>query len=212
MEKLKLKVCGMRQSKNILEVAKLEPNFMGFIFYEKSQRHAKDVLEVSIFDNLPLYIAKVGVFVDATKGYILHTSSKFSFDYLQLHGNETPEYCQDLKRYGFLLIKAFSVDNDFNFEKLRPYLPFVDYFLFDTKAALPGGNGTKFDWNILKNYTLQKPFLLSGGIETADLQAILHLKSTIPQLFAIDVNSKFEIEPGLKDIEKLNALCMAIAS
>lgn len=203
---MKLKICGMRQTANINEVVALQPDFMGFIFYEKSARHAALILDKNTFDNIPLTIAKVGVFVDASKNEILQVAENFHFDYLQLHGNETPEFCQDLKRYGFNIIKVFSIDNDFDFNVLLPFINDVDYFLFDTKATLPGGNGIKFDWDVLKNYTYKKQFLLSGGISNEDFDTIIALKNSISTLVGIDVNSKYEIEPGLKDVEKLKQL------
>lgn len=203
MNNIKFKVCGMRNAENIHQTSKIEPDFMGFIFYEKSKRNAENTLDANIFDEIPLSISKVGVFVNPTLDFILKINEKFHFDYLQLHGEETPEFCENLLKYGFNIIKAFSIDINFDFNTLLAYKSCVSYFLFDTKADFPGGNGIKFDWNILKNYQLDIPFFLSGGIDSSDISNIVELQKNISTLFAIDVNSKFEIEPGLKDVDKL---------
>lgn len=198
---VKLKICGMKFSENILETAQLQPDFMGFIFYEKSPRF---YLEEAIPE---INVQKVGVFVNASEGEIIEKIKKYDLNLVQLHGNESSDFCKNLKE-NFLvnkleveIIKAFSVDENFDFGALITYEENTDYFLFDTKGKLYGGNGTVFNWQILKNYTLKKPYFLSGGIGIFEINQLKTFLKTPESkyCFAIDVNSKFEIEPGLKD-------------
>lgn len=199
---VKLKICGMKFSENILETAQLEPDFMGFIFYEKSPRFYSEeaIPEINA-------VKKVGVFVNASEGEIIEKTIKYGLDLVQLHGNESSDFCKNLKviflenKLEVEIIKAFSVDENFDFESLETYEENTDYFLFDTKGKLYGGNGTVFNWQILKNYTLKKPYFLSGGIGISEINQLKTFLKTPESkyCFAIDVNSKFEIEPGLKD-------------
>lgn len=202
---MKLKICGMKY--NITEVATLQPDYLGFIFYHKSPRDFEGIIP-----ELPKGIKKVGVFVDAPIPKVLDKVNNYSLDVIQLHGNESAEYTKDLLR-GFIdsainqpkIIKVFSIKDKFDFSQLRPYKDLVDYFLFDTKGQLPGGNGYTFNWQILNNYPLSKPYFLSGGIGLDQLENIKKFKksSASKYCYAIDVNSKFEIKPGLKIIEEL---------
>jgi len=133
---------------------------------------------------------------------------KYDLQAIQLHGHESVEFCQDLKNKidnTIEIIKVFSVDDSFDFETLKPFETVCNYFLFDTKGKLPGGNGTTFDWKALENYPSSKPFFLSGGIGIEEIEAVKEITKTNLPLYAIDVNSKFEIEPGLKNIEKLDS-------
>lgn len=189
---MKLKICGMKGVDNIQEVAALQPDYLGFIFYEKSPRFFNGKLP-----ELPKSIQKVGVFVNATMNDILQKVKEYDLQVVQLHGNETPEVCEVLKIINVKVIKAFSVNENFDFEILAPYESVCDYFLFDTKGKKPGGNGTTFNWEILKNYPSKKRFFLSGGI---GLEEINKIKKLYLPIHALDVNSKFEIEPGLKNI------------
>ena len=194
----KIKICGMKYSENILEVSQLLPDYLGFIFYEKSSRFFDgEIPEIS------KSIKKVGVFVNATMEEIKFKIKKYDLDLIQLHGNETPEFCRNLKKESIEIIKVFSVDDDFDFQILEAYENVCDYFLFDTKGKLPGGNGITFNWQILEKYHSRKPFFLSGGIGLDEIEKIKNLNLPI---YAIDVNSKFEIEAGLKNIEKLKRL------
>ncbi|MDI1305310.1 MAG: phosphoribosylanthranilate isomerase [bacterium] len=200
---MKLKICGMKYPDNILEVGSLLPDYMGFIFWEKSARYFDGLIP-----NLPKSIKKVGVFVNETAEVILAKAIKYDLQAIQLHGQESVEFCLNLKNEldsEIELIKVFSVDDDFDFEVLKPFETLCDYFLFDTKGKLPGGNGTTFDWKVLEKYPSSKPFFLSGGIGIEELEAVKEISKTNLPLYAIDVNSKFEIEPGLKNIEKLNS-------
>ena len=205
---LKWKVCGMKFSGNIEQVALLQPDFMGFIFYPKSPRYVGD-LDPSSLQAFGHQIKKVGVFVNESAENMLKISKQFFLDYLQLHGNESLETCAKLQNEGGKVIKAFSVGNNFDFQVLNGYKPHVDAFLFDTKGEHYGGNGTAFDWSILNKYDNEKPFFLSGGI---GLENIANLQNmTELNIIAIDVNSRFELEPGLKDVEKLKDLKEKIA-
>ncbi|RZJ69730.1 phosphoribosylanthranilate isomerase [Flavobacterium sp.] len=188
---MKIKVCGMKDKANMTAVASLLPDFMGFIFWEKSARYFDGDLP-----NLSGSIKKVGVFVDASEAEIRAKIDRYDLDLIQLHGSESPAFCRELKSGTIEIIKAFSVDEDFDFGILDRYEASCDYFLFDTKGKNPGGNGLVFDWKLLANYAGQKPVLLSGGIAPDSVQALKNL--TFP-IYAIDINSKFEIEPGVKN-------------
>ena len=189
----KIKICGMKYSENILEVSQLLPDYLGFIFYEKSSRFFDgEIPEIS------KSIKKVGVFVNATLEEIKSKIKKYDLDLIQLHGNETPEFCSNLMQEGIKVIKVFSVDDDFDFQILETYENVCDYFLFDTKGKLHGGNGFTFNWQILEKYKSKKPLFLSGGI---GIEEIAKIKTLNLPIFAIDVNSKFEMEPGLKNVQ-----------
>jgi phosphoribosylanthranilate isomerase len=184
----------MKHPENILELAALQPDLMGFIFYEPSKRFMEN--KIPDLDNS---IQKVGVFVNQTIDGVVATALSHQLEVIQLHGEETPDYCSRLKEMNFTIIKVFSVDANFDFSILNAYQNACDYFLFDTKGALPGGNGVAFDWKILKKYSLNIPFFLSGGIGVEEIDTILQMN--IPHLYAIDCNSKLETAPGLKNIE-----------
>ncbi|MFX0557287.1 phosphoribosylanthranilate isomerase [Maribacter sp. CXY002] len=209
---MKLKVCGMNS--NILEVAAIKPNYLGFIFWEPSSRffHGK-------IPDIPDGIKRIGVFVDESIPKIVEAILHYDLNGVQLHGNESATYCKALKeviiehkisehqfdKVHFDIIKVFSIKDNFDFDKLALFEDVCDYFLFDTKGKLPGGNGYAFDWSVLKNYPSTKPYFLSGGIGLENTDELKHFL-TLPEskyCYAIDVNSKFEIEPGLKDIEKI---------
>lgn len=200
---LKVKVCGMRDAQNLEEVLDLSIDFVGFIFYEKSSRNVTDFPEEVVFNNNPLsrVINKVGVFVDADLQFVKDKVKIHQLDYVQLHGRESVFYCEALKKEGIKIIKAFSVDERFRFTNTDFYSFSCDYFLFDTKGKNPGGNGTMFNWDLLKNYDGETPFFLSGGIDVNSFEKIRALK--LDKLFAVDINSKFEIEPALKDVDML---------
>ncbi|TDT39597.1 phosphoribosylanthranilate isomerase [Maribacter spongiicola] len=202
---MKLKICGMKL--NTAEVAQLRPDYLGFIFWEPSSRFFEGEIP-----ELPHTINKVGVFVDAELDYVIDMVSKHQLNGLQLHGHETPEYCikiaAELKKLNQKvdIIKVFSIKGEFDFDVLKSYENVCNYFLFDTKGKLPGGNGYTFDWSVLKNYPSTKPYFLSGGIGLNNIDKINEFKKTPESkyCFAIDVNSSFEIKPGLKKIEELS--------
>ena len=190
---MKLKICGMKYPDNILEIGALLPDYMGFIFYEKSARYFDGEIP-----ELIKTIKKTGVFVNETIDNIIAKINKYDLQAVQLHGEESVAFCQELKDnidIQIEIIKVFSVGAAFDFEVLVPFEKVSDYFLFDTKGELPGGNGSTFDWKILENYKSEKPFFLSGGIGIDEISAIKNLNLPI---YAIDVNSKFETAPGLK--------------
>ena len=200
MDQVKIKVCGMRETENIRELLLLQPDYMGFIFYRKSKRFVGGILSPKLVAEFPVSCKKTGVFVNPFMEEIELALEKYHLDAIQLHGNETPSVCSFVKSLGVEVIKAFSVDTDFDFDQLKKYQDVCDYFLFDTKGDSYGGNGITFDWQILKNEAIQKPFFLSGGIDPENIKDIENIS---PFLYAIDVNSKFELSPGLKDIQLL---------
>ena len=194
MSGVKLKVCGMRSPDNIRGLCAVAPAYMGMIFWPGSTRYLSTAV---VRQQEPFQ--RVGVFVDAPIDDIRATIAQHQLDLLQLHGNETPESCLQLKSFR-PVIKAFSVGPSFDFDQLHAYEQACDYFLFDTKGPLPGGNGQGFDWTLLQGYPSKKPFFLSGGIGPNAIDAIRELlKSDLP-LHAIDVNSKFETAPAEKDL------------
>ena len=199
-----VKICGMKQPENILEIASLQPAYLGFIFAKKSPRYFEGTIP-----SLPKAIKKVGVFVEESIENILQTVEKHDLQAVQLHGNESVIFCQELKKQlptDIQIIKVFSVGTDFNFENLEAFEEYCDYFLLDTKDKFPGGNGTQFDWQILENYTSKKPFFLSGGIGVDDIKAIQQLRKMNLPLFAIDCNSKLEISAGIKNKQQCEEL------
>ena len=200
-QNIKLKVCGMRENENILELAKLLPDYMGFIFYGSSKRYAGEQLDAEVLASLPASIIKTGVFVNENTEIIKATAHRYGLKAVQLHGEETPAVCAELKAFGLQVIKVVHVAAEVGWKSLECYESVCDYFLFDTADASWGGTGRMFDWNILKNYPSSKPFFLSGGIgiEQLPIPEFVLEKS----LWAIDVNSRFEINPGLKDIERI---------
>lgn len=193
---MKWKVCGMREANNISEVAVLQPDYMGFIMWAGSKRHCSKPQHVAAG------ITKVGVFVDAAVGEIEDAIENHKLGAVQLHGNESPVLCRELQGKA-QVIKAFGVGEAFDFDTLLDYLPYCDFFLFDTKGPMPGGNGTTFDWSILEKYPFDLPFFISGGIGLAEIDKINELRNTDLPVYAIDINSKFETAPALKDAEQL---------
>lgn len=200
MKNIKVKVCGMKYPDNIQEIASLRPDFMGFIFYDKSKRFVGDNLYPSLLQTQE-GIKRVGVFVNASVGNVLITARKYSFEYVQLHGDENPEFCKKIWEAGLKVIKAFSIDDNFEFDSLHAYSGVCDYFLFDTKGENFGGNGKRFNWEILKKYNNTLPIFLSGGISEEDASEIMGIEGL--NLYAVDINSKFEIEPGLKEYNRV---------
>lgn len=206
---MKLKICGMRSAENIQAVAELSPDFMGFIFYEKSPRSVINALDKETLESLPKSIKKIGVFVNASYEEIKKQLAEYQLDGVQLHGSESPELCLQIKQEDIFVFKAFSVDEHFDFDTTTPYKNTVDYFLFDTKGKTGyGGHGVAFDWNILEQYDNEIPFLLAGGVGLENIDEVK--KRTHLNLLGIDVNSRFEIEPALKDVAKLKLLKEAI--
>lgn len=192
----------MRNAGNIRSIAALQPDYMGFIFYEKSMRFAGEDFTLPEISET---IKKVGVFVNEKREKILEMVQRHNLDAVQLHGEESPEFCMELEP-SVKIIKAFGLSREFDFSITESYEGYCDYFLFDTKTEGYGGSGKMFDWSLLNNYKGRTPFFLSGGIEAEQMPDIARLASRFSSLFAIDVNSKFEISPGIKDVEKLKKL------
>tara|TARA_B100001250_G_scaffold259479_1_gene223425 strand:- start:416 stop:1039 length:624 start_codon:yes stop_codon:yes gene_type:complete len=198
---MKIKICGLKFESNILDLSKLEPDYMGFIFWEKSKRHV-----TGHTPNLSqTKIKKTGVFVDADFEKIKKKIHNHKLKAVQLHGLESSEFCKKIKNCGVEIIKAFSIDENFNFDILENYESYCDYFLFDTKGESAGGNGISFDWQILRKYNYKKPFFLSGGIGIESVNAIKEVNNLNLPLFCIDINSKFELKPGEKNIELIKS-------
>jgi phosphoribosylanthranilate isomerase len=195
-----LKICGLKYPENIKAVANLKPDFMGFIFYPKSPRYAEP-LDSAVLNDLPATIKKIGVFVNEDLENILTIAYKYKLDGLQLHGTELVDMCRELKKLGYVVIKAFPIAEAYNFKVTKSYEGVCDFFLFDTKTDAYGGSGVKFNWQMLKEYTGDTPFLLSGGIAADDAEAIQKIEH--PKFAGIDLNSKFEVKPGLKNISLL---------
>lgn len=193
----------MKYLDNISEVSQLLPDYLGFIFYDKSARFFDGEIP-----NMPKSVKKVGVFVNASVAEINEKIKKYQLDVIQLHGDESVEFCKKLTQTKVEIIKVFSVNNYFDFAILKDFESVCDFFLFDTKGKLPGGNGTTFNWQILEHYNSAKPFFISGGIGIEEIETIMNSlywresKKNLP-IYAIDVNSKFEIKPGLKNIESV---------
>jgi len=205
---IKLKVCGMRQPENIRQVLQhIAPDYMGFIFYPKSSRY---VGPEPLFTQVafPAHTKKVGVFVKASAQQVVETAQQFGLDMAQLHGGESPETCQQVQQAGIPVIKVFSVEQHFDFAQLQPFESVAHYYLFDTKTTQYGGSGKTFNWGALQQYASTKPFFLSGGIETAHVSQLEALKA-LP-LHALDVNSRFETAPALKNVELLKSLHYAL--
>ncbi|WP_232771587.1 phosphoribosylanthranilate isomerase [Tenacibaculum sp. Bg11-29] len=203
----------MKYIENIQQVAALQPDYLGFIFYDRSKRNFEGIIP-----DLPKEIKKAGVFVNEIPEIVVSFVEEYGLNMIQLHGEETPEY---LDRLGTIfkesiaekhpkakykipeIIKTFGIKDDFDFNTLKPYEEFVDFFLFDTKGKERGGNGITFDWSVLKGYNSNKPFFLSGGIGMEEVNEIKELQKTDLPIYALDVNSKFETEAGLKSVKNI---------
>ena len=204
MNGLKLKVCGMKFAANIAAVASLQPDYLGFIFYDRSPRFISDV-SAELIKYIPSEIKTVGVFVDEDLEVVKKKVNLYQLKAVQLHGNESAGYCMALKSSfnGLEVIKAFGVDEDFDFAVLNNYAGVADYFLFDTKTKAHGGSGKTFNWTILDGYKLNTPYFLSGGIDLEHAAMIAEIQDQ--RLYAVDINSRFEVKPGVKDEERIKA-------
>ncbi len=204
MRDLKLKICGLRDTENVREVIGVSPDYTGFIFYSGSPRYAGEKLSDELLQLVPDSIKKVGVFVDEPLESVFHIAGMNRLDMIQLHGNENAEYCKDIKQQGYDIIKSIMIGDGFKYRNMEQYIGVIDFFLFDTKGMLYGGSGMAFDWQVLNDYPFRTPFFLSGGLSLENIEQVLNIQS--PHLAAVDVNSRFEISPGIKDVNKLIAL------
>lgn len=191
----------MREEVNLKELIGLNPDFVGFIFYNRSPRFVGENFKPI---ELPNDIKKVGVFVNESVEEVIRLAGKYKLDFVQLHSNESPAFCQKIKQTGLGILKSVAVGDKFDFEELKSYQKSVDYFLFDTQGKGYGGHGRAFDWKVLRAYDLNIPFFVAGGISNENVRELLDLDH--PQFVAIDVNSKYESSPGVKDIDKLKEL------
>lgn len=194
---LKIKVCGMREAENIQQLLSIPIDYMGFIFYDKSSRFVSSKLETFI----PTTIKKVGVFVNATKEDIVSKITDYDLQVIQLHGDESPAFCEEIKNLGIETFKAFGIGDDFEWQTISEYVGKVDYFLFDTKSKQYGGTGQTFNWQKLKDYPFETPYWLSGGISLENIVEAANFEDK--RLYGLDLNSKFEISPALKNISIL---------
>lgn len=200
---MKIKVCGMRENQNILALRELRPDYMGFIFFKGSKRF------VNSFDKalIPALegIKKTAVFVNAPMSQVQEVVTHFQFEAVQLHGQESPEYCAQLKENcGVELIKAFGIKDAVQWEEMSAYRASADYFLFDTFTESHGGSGKVFNWGVLKEYPFSTPYFLSGGLGVEQVQKAYSLKDD--RLYGVDLNSRFELEPGIKNIKLLETI------
>jgi phosphoribosylanthranilate isomerase len=204
--KLKIKVCGMREPSNIEAVAKLKVDYLGFIFYKKSNRFVGDDFKAPATPN---NTQRVGVFVNQPLRLIFGEIERNSLNAVQLHGDESPEVCSYIKAKGTSVIKVFSIGDDFDFAKTKPYQYTADYFLFDTKGAGYGGTGRTFDWSLLDKYSQPTPFFLSGGLSPENIARVSNIKN--PQLYGVDLNSGVEDRAGVKDEERVKKVIELIS-
>jgi phosphoribosylanthranilate isomerase len=202
LQKLRIKVCGMRDASNIKELIVLQPDYIGFIFYRQSSRYIGENFDQKISAMVPENIKKVGVFVNEIQENVLNMVRQYNLNFVQLHGNENVEYCRQLVNNKVRVIKSFSISDQTDLIKTSGYMDCCDFFLFDTKVIGYGGSGQKFNWSILNEYKGNKPFFLSGGIDENDVEKIKNINH--PFIYAVDINSRFESSPALKDIFKIN--------
>lgn len=197
INKVKIKICGMKLTQNINSISLLNPDFIGFIFYPDSPRDIGNPLHIETFTK----IKKVGVFVKNSIENILQKVQKYALDFVQLHGDESIEFCEQLYKNNVSIIKVFRINEDFSFSCIQKYINYSVYFLFETHCLEYGGSGRKFSWEKISEYSFETPFFLSGGIGTKDVESIK--KIIHPKFFGVDLNSKFEIEPGNKNRDEL---------
>lgn len=196
---MKIKVCGLRDAENIKAVAALDPDYIGLIRYDRSPRYVDD-LDGAELNSLPENIIKTGVFVNESAENIERLIAQYNLGAIQLHGHESADFAASFKNK-VVVLKAFGLDENFDFKQLEAYVDKVHFFLFDTKTTAHGGSGESFNWQVLNNYHLHTPFFLSGGLSLDNLGEINNLKH--PQFYGVDLNSRFETSPGMKNIEKL---------
>lgn len=195
---VQIKVCGI--NKHLVEVDALGPDYMGYIFWNPSSRNCE------LADIPPTKAQKVGVFVNEELHIISETAKKYSLNAIQLHGNESPHFCKQVKDLGYKVFKAFKVEADFDFNRCTSYEQVVDMFVFDSPGKLPGGNGVTFSWDRLEAYKGETPYLLSGGINPNNIADAFAFADNHDKCVGVDVNSGYEEKPGVKDLELLKGL------
>ncbi len=200
---MRIKVCGMTKAEQVEQLNEMGIEFAGFIFYPRSPRYVHKSMSATEIKKIKGKINKVGVFVNTPVEEVLKTVDQCGLYVVQLHGDESPKFCERIADY-ITVVKAFRLTEDDNvLWRIKDYIDVVDMFLFDTEGAGYGGTGKKFNWDLLKGLNINKPFFLSGGIQPEDAENIklFQQDAVAKDLFAIDINSKFEIVPGLKDME-----------
>ena len=201
---MKVKVCGMTNMQQIKELEEMGVDFAGLIFHKPSPRYVMNGIESpSLFTKENIRIKKVGVFVNESVETVLGTAKEWRLDMVQLHGDESPAFCKQVS-LAVSTTKVFRVGQAIDFNNIMAYNNVVDYFLFDTLGEQYGGTGNQFDWKLLSSLDLKKPYFLSGGIGSEDVQKINDFCKLKTSLFSLDLNSKFETVPGLKDMEKVS--------
>jgi phosphoribosylanthranilate isomerase len=211
---MRVKVCGMTQLEQVRKLDEEGVDFAGFIFYSKSPRYVGRHFKAEQLKRAKLRLGKVGVFVNSPYDELLRQVDEFGLDMVQLHGDETPRFCEQVANY-VNVIKVFRLGEDDPIDWLvRPFQDSCDMFLFDTEGAGYGGTGKKFNWDLLKNATIDKIFFLSGGIEAGDTEKLKAFakEPVAKKLFSIDINSKFEISPGVKDLGKVKGFVTGLKS
>jgi phosphoribosylanthranilate isomerase len=206
---MNIKVCGITREQDLQALVQYGVNYAGFIFYERSPRFAGNKLDARTVRETT-GIKKVGVFVDADLQLVKRTIADYRLDLVQLHGNESPEYCAAIQQL-VPVIKVFRIGAEVNWQELAPWLPVSDYFMFDTAAAHAyGGTGLQFNWDLLQSYPFDQPFFLSGGIGPEHTTILLDLQ--LPLMHAVDVNSRFETAPGIKTLQQVQQFVKDIHS
>lgn len=210
---MRIKVCGITRPEQVLQLDELGVEFAGFIFYPKSPRYVFSHMSKEQLKKLKgQQINKVGVFVNTPAEEVLQLVDECGLYLVQLHGDESPRYCEQISNY-VTVVKAFRLREGENLLwRAKDYQDVADMFLFDTEGAGYGGTGKKFNWNILKGENVRKPFFLSGGIQPDDVELLKEFANdpVAKDLFAIDINSKFEIAAGIKNMEKISAFVKEI--
>ncbi len=200
---MQVKVCGLKDRENLSEVIHLNPDFIGFVFFPASARYIGNDMAMQHFIKSIKTVSKVGVFVNDDCRIILAAVQNYGLNFIQLHGDETPDFCTRISRH-IPVIKAFRIDQEFDFSTLTKYQNCCDYFLFDTATVHYGGSGRVFDWHLLKKYNLEKSYFLSGGIGLDNFHEVVAIQDS--RLIFLDVNSRLETAPGIKNIKDLKTL------
>ena len=204
------KICGLKNKESLLCCEENNADFFGMIFYEKSPRNITfDEARILISASKKMRIRPVGVFVDHEINDLKEIIASLDLKHIQLHGNEDEKFCKELSSF-CNVIKAFRIDDTFDLNDIEKYSKYCKYFLFDTFTESYGGSGKKFNWDLLLNYDHKKDFILSGGINLELISSIKKLKNQLPNLIGVDLNSKFEIKPGLKDINRVKKFIKSI--
>jgi phosphoribosylanthranilate isomerase len=212
-KEFRIKVCGLTDVNQVRQLNELGVEFAGFNFYKRSPRYVHKTLPSITIKKIRGKINKVGIFVDEDADELLRTVDDCGLYLVQLHGNESPRYCERISNY-ITVVKVFRLSDDDNVEwKIKDYYEGVDMFMFDTETTNFGGSGKKFNWRILKDIKINKPFFLAGGIGPEDVDELKKFaqQPVAKDLFAIDINSKFEVMPGVKDIELIKTFRKKLA-